>query len=359
MIPAAKPCIGDDERAAVDRVLASGMLAQGPQVAAFEEEFSGVVGGRECVAVNSGTSALHLALQAVGLQPGDEVLVPDPYYATYEGVVAACGASFVPVPTLPEDDFHLTPEALEAAITPLSRVLLINTPSNPTGAVLREAEIDAIGEICARRDLWIVSDEVYAELTFDVPFASPFDRPHLRERSVTVASISTDAAFALSRGRGLVVVFFVARFGARGSLFAVPTVSPSVVTPRGLEPRSPPRAGDQSARVGCPCPSRGGVVCAARVGGASESRRRDRPREQLHELLVSVLLRCRELVVELRVGEHRHPRAALRGDARGAHARATPRADGVEGDHWGQVAVSGHRRPPTRAPATRSRRPRG
>lgn len=128
------------------------------------------------------------------VEAGDQVLVPDPYYATYEGVVAATGASFVPVPTSPEDGFHLTPEALEAAITPQSRVLLLNTPSNPTGAVLSEHEIDAIGQVCERHDLWIVCDEVYAALTFDRPFSSPFDRPQLRERSVAVASISKSHA---------------------------------------------------------------------------------------------------------------------------------------------------------------------
>ncbi|MEY2755549.1 MAG: hypothetical protein RJB65_1907 [Actinomycetota bacterium] len=128
------------------------------------------------------------------VEAGDEVLVPDPYYATYEGIIAATGATFVPVPTTPESGFHLTAEALEAAITPRSRVLLLNTPSNPTGAVLTQDEIDAIGAVCERHDLWIVCDEVYADIAFDVPFCSPFDRPHLRERSLSVASISKSHA---------------------------------------------------------------------------------------------------------------------------------------------------------------------
>jgi dTDP-4-amino-4,6-dideoxygalactose transaminase len=73
MIPAAKPIIGVEERAAVDRVMRSGMLAQGSEAAAFEDEFSEqVAGGLECVAVNSGTSALHLMLLAAGIGPGDE-----------------------------------------------------------------------------------------------------------------------------------------------------------------------------------------------------------------------------------------------------------------------------------------------
>jgi arginine:pyruvate transaminase len=128
------------------------------------------------------------------VEHGDEVLVPDPYYATYEGVVASTGATFVPVPTLPEDDFHLRADAIEARITERSRVLLLNTPGNPTGAVLSQDEIDAIGEVCERHDLWIVCDEVYADLTFEARFCSPFDRPHLRHRSISIASISKSHA---------------------------------------------------------------------------------------------------------------------------------------------------------------------
>jgi arginine:pyruvate transaminase len=128
------------------------------------------------------------------VQTGDEVLVPDPYYATYEGLVAASGATFVPVPTLPEDGFHVTAKQIEAAITPRSRVLLLNTPSNPTGAVLSQNEIDEIGEVCERHDLWIVVDEVYADLTYSAPFCSPFDRPHLRHRTLAVSSISKSHA---------------------------------------------------------------------------------------------------------------------------------------------------------------------
>lgn len=93
VIPAAKPIIGDEERIAVDSVLASGGLAQGPQVAAFETEFSDVVGGRECVAVNSGTSALHMALIALGIGSGDEVIVPSFTFAATANAVALAGAT--------------------------------------------------------------------------------------------------------------------------------------------------------------------------------------------------------------------------------------------------------------------------
>jgi arginine:pyruvate transaminase len=128
------------------------------------------------------------------VQTGDEVLVPDPYYATYEGLVAASGATFVPVATRPEENFHVTAQAIENAITKRTKVLLLNTPSNPTGAVLTQKEVDEIGEVCERHDLWIICDEVYADMTFDVPFCSPFDRPHLRHRTLAVSSISKSHA---------------------------------------------------------------------------------------------------------------------------------------------------------------------
>ena len=155
---------------------------------------SGVPVSPEQVLFTAGTqNGLCTALLTL-VQTGDEVLVPDPYYATYEGLVAASGATFVPVATRPEDNFHVTAQAIERAITKRTKVLLLNTPSNPTGAVLTEKEIDEIGAVCERHDLWIICDEVYADMTFDVPFCSPFDRPHLRHRTLAVSSISKSHA---------------------------------------------------------------------------------------------------------------------------------------------------------------------
>ena len=155
---------------------------------------SGVPVTPEQVLFTAGTqNGLCTALLTL-VQIGDEVLVPDPYYATYEGLVAASGATFVPVATLPENNFHVTAQAIENAITSRTKVLLVNTPSNPTGAVLSISEIDAIGEVCERHDLWIICDEVYADMTYDAPFCSPFDRPHLRDRTLAVSSISKSHA---------------------------------------------------------------------------------------------------------------------------------------------------------------------
>ena len=125
---------------------------------------------------------------------GDGVLIGDPFYATYEGVIRASGAHSVSVPLRAEHGFRLQPEDLEASITPASKVLLLNSPQNPSGAVLDRTAVDAIGEICSRHDLWLVCDEVYEELVFDGTFASPFDNPAVADRVIALSSISKSFA---------------------------------------------------------------------------------------------------------------------------------------------------------------------
>lgn len=123
-IPPAKPVIGDEEREAVDRVLRSGLIAQGPEVAAFEKEFSAhFVAGRPSVAVNSGTSGLHLGLLAAGVGPGDEVIVPSFTFAATGNSVALTGATPVFADIEPET-FTLDPAAVAAAITPRTKGIL-------------------------------------------------------------------------------------------------------------------------------------------------------------------------------------------------------------------------------------------
>ncbi len=141
-----------------------------------------------------GTQAALAFTMLTLTEAGDDVLVPDPYYATYEGVVRVSGAEFVPVPMSAENGFHLTAEQLEAAITPNSKVLLLNNPHNPTGAVLTADEIRAIGAVCEKHNLWIVCDEVYEQLIYGSDFVSPFDDEALAERTIAVASISKSHA---------------------------------------------------------------------------------------------------------------------------------------------------------------------
>ncbi|WP_151718645.1 pyridoxal phosphate-dependent aminotransferase [Gemmobacter serpentinus] len=151
--------------------------------------------GPENILCFPGTQTTLYAVLTGLCEAGTEVLVGDPMYATYEGLIRASGARPVPVPLRPERGFRLDPADLAAAVTPQSRVILLNTPHNPTGAVLSRADIAAIGEIARAHDLWIVSDEVYEDLVFPgVSFTSPLDLPDLADRSVACASISKSHA---------------------------------------------------------------------------------------------------------------------------------------------------------------------
>ncbi|MDQ1714743.1 MAG: perosamine synthetase [Frankiaceae bacterium] len=156
LIPAAKPIIGDDERAAVDRVLASGMVAQGPEVAAFEQEFSAaLVDGVACVAVNSGTSGLHLGLLACGVGRGDEVIVPSFTFAATANSVALTGAT----PVFADIDpltFTLDAASVRAAITERTVGIM------PVHLYGHPADMTAMAAIAAEHGLKVFEDAAQA-----------------------------------------------------------------------------------------------------------------------------------------------------------------------------------------------------
>ena len=142
-----------------------------------------------------GTQTTLYAVLAALAESGDEVLAGDPMYATYEGVVRATGARVVPVPLRPERGFRMAPEDLAARITPASRVILLNTPHNPTGAVMGRDDLEAICRLAQAHDLWVVCDEVYEDLVFPgVTFASPLALPDYADRVIAVSSISKSHA---------------------------------------------------------------------------------------------------------------------------------------------------------------------
>ncbi|AOZ72437.1 aminotransferase DegT [Boudabousia tangfeifanii] len=156
LIPAAKPIIGDEERAAVDEVLRSGMVAQGPQVKAFEEEFSEhFVSGRECVAVNSGTSGLHLGLLAAGIGAGDEVIVPSFTFAATGNSVALTGAKPV-FADIELDYFCLDPKSVEASITDKTKAIM------PVHLYGHPAAMDQLRELADKHGLMLFEDAAQA-----------------------------------------------------------------------------------------------------------------------------------------------------------------------------------------------------
>jgi perosamine synthetase len=155
-IPPARPLIGDEERAAVDRVLQSGMLAQGPEVKAFEQEFSAHFGlGRACVAVNSGTSGLHLGLLSSGVKAGDEVIVPSFTFAATANSVALTGATPV-FADINAGDFCLAPDAVEAAITERTVGIM------PVHLYGHPADMPALRAIADRHGLQLFEDAAQA-----------------------------------------------------------------------------------------------------------------------------------------------------------------------------------------------------
>jgi perosamine synthetase len=157
LIPAARPLIGDEERSAVDRVLQSGMMAQGPEVAAFESEFSTIVADRQCIAVNSGTSGLHMALIAAGIKAGDEVIVPSFTFAATANTVALTGATPVFVDIDPQT-FNIDPLAIEAAITPRTRAI------QPVHLYGQPAAMIEIMAIAAHHNLLVIEDAAQAHM---------------------------------------------------------------------------------------------------------------------------------------------------------------------------------------------------
>jgi aspartate/methionine/tyrosine aminotransferase len=146
----------------------------------------------EILATSGATFGIYAAMTAL-LDEGDEVLLPDPIYDAYQSPIRLAGGVVKPVPaTIEGGRFSIGLDALERAWTPAARVLILNTPWNPVGSVTTRGELDLIGEFCERRNLWLVSDEIYEAITYaGAIHLSPLAaRPSLRGRYIHVNSLS-------------------------------------------------------------------------------------------------------------------------------------------------------------------------
>ncbi len=147
------------------------------------------------IVVTSGAQEALMAVLMTLLDPGDEVLTPSPHYDEYTRDARVLGGTLVPVATTPESNFTIDVAALEAAITPRTRALIVVSPNNPTGTVLPEATLKGIADLAQARDLLVVSDEIYEYYTYDghrhVSMAS---LPGMRERTITINSFSKSFA---------------------------------------------------------------------------------------------------------------------------------------------------------------------
>ncbi len=161
-------------------------------IAAKTERDSGFSVAPSQVLVTNGAKQAVFEAFATLLDPGDEVLVPAPYWTTYPEVVALAGGVPVAVPTDETTGFHLTVDALEAAVTPATKVLLFVSPNNPTGAVSTPEEVASIGRWAAERGLWVVTDEIYEHLVYGGrEFRSmPVAVPELADRCIVINGVA-------------------------------------------------------------------------------------------------------------------------------------------------------------------------
>lgn len=150
---------------------------------------------REIVVTVGASEALDLAFRAC-VSPGDEVLVPGPSYVSYDPGIVFAGGVPVSVETTAKDDFVLTPEAIENAVTPRTKAIVVPFPNNPTGAVMTREQLRDILPAIIKHDLFVISDEIYAELTYGDPHVSICEFPEIRERSVHIGGFSK--AFAMT-----------------------------------------------------------------------------------------------------------------------------------------------------------------
>lgn len=152
----------------------------------------------EVMVTIGGSEAVDLCLRTVVCQ-GDEVLVPDPSFVCYSPLVEMAGGRPVAMVTRAENDFKLVPEDVEALITEKTKLLILSYPNNPTGAVMSREELERIAQVAVKHDLLVLTDEIYAELSYGMEFTSIASLPGMRERTVVVSGFSK--AFAMTGWR--------------------------------------------------------------------------------------------------------------------------------------------------------------
>lgn len=154
--------------------------------------------GNEILVTIGGSEAIDIALRVL-ISPGDEVLIPEPAYVSYRPCAVLAGAKVTAVETRPEDNFQLTAELLQSRISPQTKAIILSFPNNPTGAVMSEDSLAEIAEVVKKHNLFVISDEIYAELTYNGQHVSIASLPGMRERTVVINGMSK--AFAMTGWR--------------------------------------------------------------------------------------------------------------------------------------------------------------
>ena len=195
--------------AAANRAMRDGLTGETPvkgmpqlraAIAAHMRDVNGLpIDADNVMVTTGGQEGLFLAVQAL-IDPGDEILVPDPRYSSYDDAIRRAGGRMVMVPTNREDAFNLEAAAVEAAITPATKALLIVTPSNPTAGIVSEDRARAIAEVCIRHNLIVIVDEIYGKIVY-APYQhfSIGSLPGMAERTITLDAFSK--AYAMTGWR--------------------------------------------------------------------------------------------------------------------------------------------------------------
>ena len=148
---------------------------------------------KEIIVTIGGSEAIDVAMRAM-LDPGDEVLIPQPSYVSYLPCAVLANGVPVVIELKAENEFRLTAEELEAAITPKTKLLVLPFPNNPTGAVMEKKDLEAIAEVVQKHDLFVISDEIYSELTYLENHVSIASLPGMKERTVLINGFSKSYA---------------------------------------------------------------------------------------------------------------------------------------------------------------------
>ncbi len=170
------------------------------EIAKYIERSQGVSydADHEVIVTVGGSEAIDIALRAM-VDPGDEVLIPQPSYVSYEPCAVLAGAKPVIIELKEENEFRLTAKELREAITDKTKILILPFPNNPTGAIMEREDLEAIAEIIREKDLFVISDEIYAELTYKDKHVSIVSLPGMQERTVLINGFSK--AYAMTGWR--------------------------------------------------------------------------------------------------------------------------------------------------------------
>ncbi|MBQ3557939.1 MAG: aminotransferase class I/II-fold pyridoxal phosphate-dependent enzyme [Agathobacter sp.] len=144
---------------------------------------------KEMIVTVGGSEGIDICMRAM-LDPGDEVLIPQPSYVSYEPCAILANGTPVIIELKAENEFRLTAEELEAAITPKTKLLVLPFPNNPTGAIMERKDLEAIAEVILKHDLYVLSDEIYSELTYTDNHVSICNLPGMKERTVLINGFS-------------------------------------------------------------------------------------------------------------------------------------------------------------------------